>query len=99
MRLTGGFPANIPTYPVFESTYAPEIAIFTPAQSVRDITMPSPTWPRSPPSVVGGGPHYTVTKSNSTVPNGAITEEATIVQPVSLRQGRGPRLSFLGGRK
>ncbi len=27
------------------------------------------------------------------------TEEATLVRPVSLRQGRGARLSFLGGRK
>lgn len=31
--------------------------------------------------------------------NGAATEEVKIVQPVSLRQGRGARLSFLGGRK
>ncbi|KAL2140830.1 hypothetical protein VTI28DRAFT_3194 [Corynascus sepedonium] len=84
----------------FESTYAVEIAIFTPVQPFRSTITPSPTWPRSPPSGAGGGPHHGPTASTSTVPNGAITEEATIVQPVvSLRQGRGPRLSFLGGRK
>lgn len=86
---------------VFETTYAPEISIFTPAQPIRDATTPSPTWPRSPPSTLGGLPHqaHTKARSGTAIPNGVITEEATLVQPVSLRQGRGPRLSFLGGRK
>ncbi|KAL2167255.1 hypothetical protein VTG60DRAFT_1483 [Thermothelomyces hinnuleus] len=85
----------------FESTYAPEIAIFTPAQPLRSTISPSPTWSRSPQSALGGGggPHHAASKSTSTVTNGVVAEEATIVQPVSLRQGRGPRLSFLGGRK
>lgn len=95
---------------VFETTYAPEIAAFTPPQPLRSTNGPS----RSPQSVLmggggggggngggnhSGGPRHAATKSTSTVQNGAITEEATVVQPVSLRQGRGPRLSFLGGRK
>ncbi|KAL2149725.1 hypothetical protein VTH82DRAFT_8377 [Thermothelomyces myriococcoides] len=94
----------------FETTYAPEIAAFTPPQPLRSTNGPS----RSPQSVLmggggggggngggnhSGGPRHAATKSTSTVQNGAITEEATVVQPVSLRQGRGPRLSFLGGRK
>lgn len=85
-------PTDVP--PVFETTYAPEISIFTPVQPVRDTTTPSPTWPRSPPSTLGGLP----SRANpaTAVPNG-VTEEAT-VQPVS-RTGRGARLSFLGGRK
>ncbi|KXX77822.1 Dedicator of cytokinesis protein 1 [Madurella mycetomatis] len=90
----------------FESTYAPEIAIFTPAQPApRDhnngTITPSPTWPRSPPSAFGGqqqnhtGTHH---RDASNATNGvmATTEEATIAQPV---KGRGARLSFLGGRK
>ncbi|KAK4235683.1 hypothetical protein C8A03DRAFT_36454 [Achaetomium macrosporum] len=89
---------------LFETTYAPEIAIFTPAQSVRENTTPSPTWQRSPTSTIGGPPRQreAIARSNSVnAPNGVTTEEATIVQPqpVSLRQGRGARLSFLGGRK
>ncbi|KAK4151978.1 hypothetical protein C8A00DRAFT_35348 [Chaetomidium leptoderma] len=83
----------------FETTYAPEIAIFTPVQPVRDTTTPSPTWPRSPPSATGGQPHQGHTKKSPSIPNGVATEEATTVQPVFPRQGRGPRLSFLGGRK
>ncbi|KAJ4307245.1 Deoxycytidine kinase 1 [Collariella sp. IMI 366227] len=81
----------------FESSYAPEIAIFTPAQPVRDhlTTTPSPTWPRSSPT--NTLPHSTPNPA----PNGTTPDDATtgIVQPVSLRQGRGARLSFLGGRK
>jgi dedicator of cytokinesis protein 3 len=33
------------------------------------------------------------------ISNGTTAEDSSIVQPVSLRQGRGTRLSFLGGRK
>ncbi|KAK3304666.1 uncharacterized protein B0T15DRAFT_250356 [Chaetomium strumarium] len=84
---------------LFETTYAPEIAVFTPAQPIRDTTAPSPTWQRSPTSTIGGVPRQreAITRSNSV----NVPEEVTIVQPqpVSLRQGRGARLSFLGGRK
>ncbi|KAK4185809.1 putative dedicator of cytokinesis protein 1 [Podospora australis] len=84
----------------FESTYAPEIAIFTPAQPVRETgsNTPSPTWPRSPPSTTGGIPRHSASNSRSGGPlslaNG-VTEEAAVIQPV--RQSRGARLSFLGG--
>ncbi|AEO71800.1 uncharacterized protein THITE_2124636 [Thermothielavioides terrestris NRRL 8126] len=90
----------------FETTYAPEIALFMPAQPARgEAITPSSTWQRSPQSMTGGGlqqPRDAKANSNSSsaLPNGVATEEATVVRPVSLlRQGRGPRLSFLGGRK
>ncbi|KAK3990458.1 hypothetical protein QBC44DRAFT_64121 [Cladorrhinum sp. PSN332] len=85
----------------FESTYAPEIAIFTPARPLREAgtNTPSPTWPRSPPSATGGiSHHHKPSNSTSILANGAApTEESAIVQPV--RSTRGARLSFLGGRK
>lgn len=82
----------------FESTYAPEIAAFTPPQPVRSPNLtPSPTWPRSPPSTI----HTPILPQQSVQgakPNGtAGGEEVSVVQPVQLRQGRGARLSFLGG--
>ncbi|KAK1754419.1 putative dedicator of cytokinesis protein 1 [Echria macrotheca] len=83
----------------FESTFAPEIAVFMPPQPIRETeTSPTPTWPRSPPSNNGA---LLVSQKQSTplLANGATTEEVKIVQPVSLRQGRGARLSFLGGRR
>ncbi|KAK4142021.1 uncharacterized protein C8A04DRAFT_13620 [Dichotomopilus funicola] len=76
----------------FESTYAPEIALFTPAAPAQPIRETTPRSPLSAP-VVRGHAH---SRSTATVPN-AVTEEATLVQPV--RSARGPRLSFLGGRK
>ncbi|KAK3315502.1 hypothetical protein B0H66DRAFT_346112 [Apodospora peruviana] len=85
----------------FERTFAPEIAVFTPPQPVRETTnaaSPSPTWPRSPPSTIGALPHQQHQQKHSmTAPSLANGEEVSIVQPVSLRQGRGARLSFLGG--
>jgi len=63
----------------------------------KELLTPSPTWPRSSPTDTVpptlrtpniAGPLTTIT-----------TEEVSTVQPVSLRQGRGARLSFLGGRK
>ncbi|KAB5585577.1 hypothetical protein GE09DRAFT_1048672 [Coniochaeta sp. 2T2.1] len=85
----------------FESTFAPEIAAFTPPQPIRSPNItPSPTWPRSPPSTV-----HTPTPQQQQPFSGAKTnditpgEEVSVVQPVQLRQGRGARLSFLGGRK
>ena len=38
-------------------------------------------------------------KQGASAINGTAAEEVSTVQPVSLRQGRGARLSFLGGRK
>ncbi|KAL2024335.1 hypothetical protein VTK56DRAFT_8817 [Thermocarpiscus australiensis] len=83
----------------FESTYAAEIAIFTPAQPIREAsTTPSPSWPRPPPSTIGGLPQQRdASTTKSPLTNGVATEEATVVRPVSIRQGRGARLSFLGG--
>lgn len=81
----------------FEVTFAPEIAAFAPPQPVREnMPTPSPSWPRSPPSLAPTTPQHH--KSNSSNANNMSAEVST-VQPVSLRQGRGARLSFLGGRK
>ncbi|EGY15958.1 hypothetical protein VD0002_g6830 [Verticillium dahliae] len=80
----------------FVSTFAPEIAHFAPAQPSHEVTAaPSPTWRGSSPSISSPRPQ-SVTMAMA---NGIITEEAASVQPVSIRQGRGARLSFLGGRK
>jgi hypothetical protein len=83
---------------VFESTFASEIKAFAPPQPVREPpTSPSPTWSRSqPPNNPATQPQQRVSSSLS---NGNATDEVSIVQPVSLRQGRGARLSFLGTRK
>ncbi|KAL2265773.1 hypothetical protein VTJ83DRAFT_6873 [Remersonia thermophila] len=80
----------------FETAYAPEIALFTPSQPVRDTITPSPTWPR--PALAGSAPTI-VKPSASILPGGTAAEEAAIIQPVSGRPARGARLSFLGGRK
>ncbi|KAL2132204.1 hypothetical protein VTI74DRAFT_4091 [Chaetomium olivicolor] len=82
----------------FETTYAPEITIFTPAQPLRDHSViSSPTWPRSSSTALGNNSQ----PNANSPPNGAAPDDATtgVVQPVSLRQGRGARLSFLGARK
>lgn len=80
--------------------------MFTPAQVVHTThspaTTPSPTWgSRFPPSGVNGGlPHHQRNAhSTNQLPNGTATEEAAVAQPTVVRQGRGARLSFLGGRK
>jgi hypothetical protein len=83
----------------FESTFAPEIAAFTPPRPIRPANAtPSPSWPRSPLSAA-----HTPTLQqplDGAKLNGVIAEdEVSVVQPVQLRQGRGARLSFLGGRK
>ncbi|KAK5658687.1 hypothetical protein OQA88_2086 [Cercophora sp. LCS_1] len=81
----------------FESTYAPELALFMPTQPLRDVNpSPTPSWPRSPPAPLS---LHQQLPSAPLFANGAAQEEVKIVQPVSLRQGRGARLSFLGGRK
>lgn len=77
--------------PGFETSFAAEIEAFTPPQTSRDSvqalspTVVSPTTPK----------HQH--KFSTASANGAV--EVTTVQPVSLRQSRGARLSFLGGRK
>lgn len=124
------------TQTVFERTFAPEIAIFTPpparaphpspgSERTGGIT-PSPTWPRSPgPSAFNSatGQHkhhlsataslanghglgissnaqgHAHTASETTDVLGEIVVSTGISQPVSLRQGRGARLSFLGGKR
>ncbi|KAF4980600.1 hypothetical protein FZEAL_3413 [Fusarium zealandicum] len=79
----------------FESTFAPEIAHFTPPKPQREqITTPSPTWRRSSPSSEASPKHQNI----GTTLNGVTTEEASVIRPVSMRQ-RGTRLSFLGGKK
>lgn len=76
----------------FEITFAPEIEAFTPPQPINDTQVPmtpsliSPITPR--------GHQHTFSNASA---NG--TAEVTTMQPVSLRQSRGARLSFLGGRK
>ncbi|KAK3939252.1 hypothetical protein QBC46DRAFT_438181 [Diplogelasinospora grovesii] len=85
----------------FESTFAPEIAVFTPPQPppARDATStPSPTsWPRSP--LMSTAPSQSKSNHKPTLSLANEIQEVSTVQPVSLRQGRGARLSFLGGRK
>ncbi|KAF7559219.1 hypothetical protein G7046_g4943 [Stylonectria norvegica] len=80
----------------FESAFAPEIAHFTPPQVQREVvsTTPSPTWRKSSPS----NEQSPKQQNMGTTLNGVTTEEASVIQPVSLRQ-RGARLSFLGGKK
>ncbi|KAI0420378.1 SH3 domain-containing protein [Xylaria grammica] len=82
-------------YPHFESTFAPEIAIFAPTRPRGDNgTGASLNWQRSPTRESGQ------LKGNirTSLTNGtAILEEASTVQPISLRQ-HSARLSFFGGK-
>ncbi|CAK7274903.1 Deoxycytidine kinase 1 [Sporothrix epigloea] len=89
----------------FEAIFAPEIAIFTP-QALPGNPTPPPAWPRlsSTEATVPILPvvNYALDgASNGTNKAGngdAVVQEASAVQPVAaLRQGRGTRLSFLGG--
>lgn len=77
--------------PDFEISFAPEIEAFTPPQTNRDSVQPL-----SPTVVSPITPKHQHNFSSASA-NGAV--EVTTVQPVSLRQSRGARLSFLGGRK
>ncbi|TPX08866.1 uncharacterized protein E0L32_009684 [Thyridium curvatum] len=85
----------------YELIFAPEIAFFTPAQPPARETNPmnsSPTWSRSSPTdamTPKRTPNPPINPANA----GAVVEEVSTVRPVSLRQGRGARLSFLGGRR
>ncbi|OLN87309.1 Dedicator of cytokinesis protein 1 [Colletotrichum chlorophyti] len=81
----------------FESTFAPEIALFAPQQPSRASNNVSPTWRRSSPSTDQSSPKPQSIAGVMT--NGVIAEEASTVQPIAIRQARGTRLSFLGGRK
>ncbi|KAK2020532.1 SH3 domain-containing protein [Colletotrichum zoysiae] len=80
----------------FESTFAPEIALFAPQQPTRDFTMVQP-WRRSSPSTEQGSPLPQST--DAATDNVVVAEQVSTVQPIAIRQGRGTRLSFLGGRK
>ncbi|ROT42397.1 SH3 domain-containing protein [Sodiomyces alkalinus F11] len=83
----------------FESTFAPEIAMFAPPQPLRETPVaPSPTWRRST-RFEPGSPPLSLTAAVMSNGLGILSEEASAVQPVSIRQGRGARLSLLGGRK
>ncbi|KAH7040380.1 C2 domain in Dock180 and Zizimin proteins-domain-containing protein [Microdochium trichocladiopsis] len=82
-------------YMHFESTFAPEIAVFTPAAMPRDQqSTPSPTWQRSPRLTDSSPPLGQISASGSK----GVVEEAASVQPITVRQ-RGARLSFLGGKR
>ncbi|KAF6817843.1 sh3 domain containing protein [Colletotrichum sojae] len=80
----------------FESTFAPEIALFAPPQPSRDSSATSPSWRRSSPSTEQVSPKPP--SLPGVIANGVIAEEAATVAPIAVR-GRGTRLSFLGGRK
>lgn len=77
--------------PGFETAFAAEIEAFTPPQTNRDSVQAL-----SPTVVSPITPKHQHNFSTASA-NGAV--EVTTVQPVSLRQSRGARLSFLGGRK
>lgn len=85
------FPFYTNTISDFEISFAPEIESFTPPQSSRDSAQPlSPTI--ASPITPKHQHNFSSASANGTA-------ELTTVQPVSLRQSRGARLSFLGGRK
>ena len=91
----------------FEETFASEIEVFMPPQQSRETpalsVTPSPTWRRPSPSITPTPPKGQ--------PNGishrlgsnreTVSDETTVksVKPISVRAGRGARLSFLGGKK
>ncbi|KZL82565.1 sh3 domain-containing protein [Colletotrichum incanum] len=81
----------------FETTFAPEIALFAPPQPTRDSANGSQTWRRSSPSTEQASPQPQ--SAAGAITNGVVAEEVSTVQPIAIRQGRGTRLSFLGGRK
>ncbi|KAI0181685.1 hypothetical protein GGR52DRAFT_578001 [Hypoxylon sp. FL1284] len=83
------------SYRFFLTTFAPEIAIFAPAQPNREAT-PSPTWQRPSPVTGHRSPEARIDASR--VNRSSLAEEAAAIQPVSTKQ-RGTRLSFLGGKK
>ncbi|KKY29632.1 putative sh3 domain-containing protein [Diaporthe ampelina] len=74
----------------FETTFATEIEAFTPPQPARDNPLPSPSM--ATPTTPRHQHQFSTVSANGAA-------EVSTVQPVSLRQGRGARLSFLGGRK
>lgn len=80
------------------STFAPEIAIFAPAQPPRDnaLAASSPAWQRSSPTAENLSPEAKA--GVLTVHATGVVEEASAAQPISMKQ-RGTRLSFLGGKK
>lgn len=97
----------------FETTYAPEILVFTPQQPARESQSRSPTWSRPSPTettmtrfpeagspIEKGGHGHSNSGGGATGVslNGVGDEVSTVQQVVTLRPGgRGARLSFLGG--
>lgn len=73
-------------------SFAPEIEAFTPPRPISDTQ--SPTSPIVVSPITPRGHSHTFSNVSA---NG--TAEVTTIQPVSMRQSRGARLSFLGGRK
>jgi hypothetical protein len=81
----------------YESTFAPEIALFAPPPPLlqRDpLVSPTPPW-RAPSPTMEQTPQQ---PSIATVLNGADDEDTAVAQSVAVRQ-RGTRLSFLGSKK
>lgn len=72
--------------------FASEIEAFTPPQFARENQSPMSPIVMSP--LTPRGHQHTFSSASA---NG--TAEVTTLQPVTIRQSRGPRLSFLGGRK
>ncbi|KAI0970727.1 SH3 domain-containing protein [Xylaria arbuscula] len=83
-------------YPHFITTFAQELAIFAPTPPHRDAgSGTSLTWQRSSPTRESGQLRGNIRTS---LTNGtAIVEEASAIQPITMRQ-HGARLSFLGGK-
>ncbi|KAK7977992.1 hypothetical protein PG996_004039 [Apiospora saccharicola] len=82
----------------FELTFSPEIEILSPPRPAREAnsSATSPIWQRSSPTTEHspGGQAFAAGLNT----NIATVEEASAVQPISVKQ-RGTRLSFLGGKR
>ncbi|KAI9158566.1 Dedicator of cytokinesis protein 1 [Paramyrothecium foliicola] len=81
----------------FESTFAPEIALFAPPPQVvqRDVlASPTPPWRAPSPTIE----HSPLPPNIASVLNGVEAQDAAVAQSVAVRQ-RGTRLSFLGSKK
>ncbi|KAK8094076.1 hypothetical protein PG997_000761 [Apiospora hydei] len=84
----------------FELTFAPELEVLNPSQ--RPAREPisssaSPIWQRSSPTTETS-PGVDPLSPNALGATNATVEEASAVQPISVKQ-RGTRLSFLGGKR
>ncbi|KAK8086566.1 hypothetical protein PG994_001540 [Apiospora phragmitis] len=84
----------------FELTFAPEIEVLSPPRRpAREpiSTATSPIWQRSSPTT-DSSPGTGQTSAAALGATNATVEEASAVQPISVKQ-RGTRLSFLGGKR